>query len=193
MRHLANLSDTELIANLRNGQEQAFDVLFRRYHKDIRNVILHYTKDRLITEDLSQDTFIKIYTSLKGGKYAEQGSFLPWALRIARNLCMDYLRKESQFSRSAKIIHDDCLFTTANQGAEAKLSAKQQDQQLHRFINRLPDDQKKVVHYRFFEELTFKEIAGLMNTSVNTSLGRMRYGVMHLRKQVAQTPSFVWR
>ena len=193
MRHLANLSDTELIANLRNGQEQAFDVLFRRYQKDIRNVILHYVKDKVLTEDLSQDSFIRIYASLKNGKYNEQGSFLPWALRIARNLCMDHLRKEAQFSKSNTSLHDDFQCTMPCQSAEARMTIKQRDEQLQLFINRLPDEQKKVVHYRFFEELSFKEIAALMNTSVNTSLGRMRYGVLHLRRQVAKTPAIAWR
>lgn len=160
-----------------------------RYAKDVRHVIMHYVQDRLLTEDLSQDAFLKIYTSLKCGKYNEQGKFLPWALRIARNLCMDHLRKAVQFPPSEQMLHDGSLRTSPQENADYKLSAKQEEQRLNSFLNRLPDEQKKVVYYRYFEELSFKEIATLMNTSVNTSLGRMRYGLMHLRKQMISPSS----
>jgi RNA polymerase sigma factor (sigma-70 family) len=192
MRALQSLSDRELIECFHAGHERAFDVLFYRYGKDIRNVIVHYIKDRLLTEDLSQDAFLKIYTSLKRRKYNEEGKFLPWALRIARNLCMDHLRKASQLPALAHILHDDSL-CNPQLSAENKLCAKQRDQHLNTFISRLPEDQKKVVYYRYFEDLSFKQIALLMDTNVNTSLGRMRYGLAHLRKQIKYTPSYVWR
>lgn len=193
MRSLLSLSDSELIHQLYAGQEKAFDALLSRYEKDIRNVIHHHVKDRLTTEDLSQDAFLKIYTSLKKGKYNEQGKFLPWALRIARNLCMDHLRKATQMPVWSNVPYDDSLSTPVSHNAEYKLTMRQQEQHLSAFINRLPDDQKKVVYYRYFEELSFKEIAALMNTSVNTSLGRMRYGLAHLRKQINNTPALMWR
>ena len=193
MRRLLSLSDTELIAQFHAGHDKAFDVLLNRCARDVRNVITHYVKDRLLTEDLSQDAFLKIYTSLKAGKYNEQGKFLPWALRIARNLCMDHLRKAGQLPPSGQLLHDDKRCTSSREGADYQLSAKQEEQRLNALINRLPDDQKKVVCYRYFEELSFKEIAALMNTSVNTSLGRMRYGLAHLRKQMQGSPSPTWR
>lgn len=189
MRRLASLSDTELIAQLHAGHDKAFEVLLNRYAKDVRNVIMHYVQDRLLTEDLSQDAFLKIYTSLKCGKYNEQGKFLPWALRIARNLCMDHLRKAVQFPPSEQMLHHSRLCTSPQENADHKLSAKQQEQHLNFLLNTLPEDQKKVVRYRYFEELSYKEIAALMNTSVNTSLGRMRYGLMHLRRQMLNGPS----
>lgn len=193
MRRLLNLSDTELIEHLQMGHGKAFDVLIQRYEKDLRNVIYHYVKDWLLTDDLSQDVLIKIYTSLKQNKYNERGKFLPWALRIARNLCLDYLRKAAQVPRTSAIPHHDCLCTTAGQSAEGRLIARQQEQQLSVFINRLPHDQKQVVCYRIFEQRSYKEIAVRMNTSVNTSLARMRYGLTHLRKQVTNTPLCLWR
>ena len=192
MRLLVKLSDTELIECFHQGQEKAFDVLFCRYQKDVRNVIAHYVRDRLVTEDLSQDAFIRIYTSLKRGKYNEQGKFISWALRIVRNLCMDYLRKVAQRPILGPMLQDDCLCTTENQDAGNKMATKQQQHRLNGLINRLPEDQKKVVYYRYFEELSFKEISALMNTSVNTSLGRMRYGLSHLRKQVTDRSSYLW-
>jgi RNA polymerase sigma factor (sigma-70 family) len=177
MRRLLSLSDLELLQCFHAGQEKAFDVLLHRYQKDVRNVIQHYVKDRLLTEDLSQDVFLKVYTSLKRGTYNEQGKFLPWSLRIARNVCMDHLRKSAQLPPSGQILHDDYLCTDARHNAENKLILKQQEQQLTAIINHLPEDQKKVVCYRYYEERSFKEIARLMSTSVNTSLGRMRYGL----------------
>ena len=193
MRRLLSLSDGELIESIRAGHDKAFEALLYRYENDIRNVIRHYVKDRLTAEDLSQEASLKIYTSLKSGKYNEQGKLLPWALRIARNLCMDHLRKAAQFPPVTKLCYDDYLSTYSNQNAEHRLTVKQQEQQLNAFIEGLPEDQKKVVHYRYFEDLSFKEIAALMNTSVNTSLGRMRYGLAHLRKQVNRSPALAWR
>lgn len=191
MRRLLGLSDIELVISLQAGHEKALDVLLQRYKQDIRNIIWHYTKDDRIIEDLSQEVLIKIYTSLKQKKYNEQGKFLPWALRVTRNLCLDYLKKKAQLPHIGKFLHDDCLTIAASQNAENRLVAKQQEQQLSVFINRLPDDQKRVVYYRFFEELNYKEIAVLMNTSVNTSLGRMNYALTRLRKHVNNAPSFL--
>jgi RNA polymerase sigma factor (sigma-70 family) len=144
-------------------------------------------------EDLSQDTFIKIYTSLKAGKYNEQGKFLPWALRITRNLCMDHLRRGVKHPVSGTLLHDNYVGTSTQQNAESSLALRQREEQMNAFINNLQEDQKKVIFYRYFEELSFKEIAILMNTSINTSVGRMRYGLMHLRRQVDGTPSYFWR
>src|SRR4051812_33824545 len=107
MKILAHLSDKELIECLHKGYEKAFDVLFCRYKKNVRLVVLHYVKDKLVTEDLCQDAFIRIYTSLKTGKYNEQGSFLAWALHICRNLCMDHLRKASQLRVAAHEIPEN--------------------------------------------------------------------------------------
>ena len=189
MKLMKNMSDSELIKQLFLGQDRAFDVLFFRYNKDVRNVVHHFVKDRVITEDLSQDVFIRIYTSLKEKKYNEQGSFLPWCLRIARNLCMDYLRKAAQLRVSENTIDNNRFTTTMSQSAESCLVARQQEQQLNNLINRLSEEQKKVIRYRFYEELSFKEVASIMNTSVNTSLGRMRYGLMNLRKLAVNLPS----
>ena len=186
---MQNMSDSDLITQLFNGQERAFDILFCRYNKDVRNVVHHYVKDRVVTEDLSQDVFIRIYISLKQKKYNEQGSFLPWCLRIARNQCMDYLRKSAQFRVSENVIDHNSYITPHSQSAESCLVARQQEQQLSSLINRLSEEQKKVIRYRFYEELSFKEVASIMNTSVNTSLGRMRYGLMNLRKLAANSPS----
>lgn len=193
MRRIQHLSDTELIQSLLQGCEQAFEVLFHRYGADVRNVIVHYIKDRSLSDDLSQEVFLKIYTSLKGGKYDEQGKFKPWALRIAHNLCMDYLRKARQMRVTLCAEWGDAFSISTTLAPNCRLTAKQQEQQLNTMIERLPPEQKQVVRYRYFEDLSFKEISALMNTSVNTSLGRMRYALGHLNKQMQKVPSSSWR
>ncbi|MFL5741015.1 MAG: RNA polymerase sigma factor [Flavisolibacter sp.] len=184
MRILAQLSDKELIEEVYKGQEQAFEILFSRYKKDVRTIILRCVSNRLVTEDLCQDSFIRVFNALRKRNYNEQGNFRAWILCVARNLCMDYLRKSTQFNRSGIPLYDDCVSTTAGDCVENRMVMKQQEQQLLAFINRLPEEQKQVVHYRFFEGMSFKEISALMKTNVNTSQGRMRYGLAHLRKQV---------
>ncbi len=188
-----NLSDTELIESFHGGDERSFGVLLGRYERDVRNVIVHCVKDRSVMEDLSQDVFIKVYTSLKAGKYNEQGKFLPWALRITRNLCMDHLRRAVQHPAPCTLLHDNYVGTSTRYSIENNLALRQREEQMGAFINNLQEDQKKVIFYRYFEELSFKEIATLMNTSINTSVGRMRYGLMHLRRQVDRTPSYLWK
>ena len=193
MRRYNQLSDTELAHLLFNGQEQAFEILFTRYQPEVCKVIVHYVKDKVLAEDLSQEVFLKIYTSLKSGKYDEQGKFKPWALRIAHNLCMDHLRKAAQMPVA---LWDECSgvpHTPAPVYTQCNMTAKQQAQRLNHLIESLPEVQKKVVRYRYFEELSFKEISVLMNTSVNTSLGRMRYALERLSKGVKQTPSLSWQ
>ena len=193
MRKLIHLSDKELLQSLRNGHQQAFEVLFLRYKTDLQKVILHYVKDKVLTEDLLQDAFIKIYTSVCAGRYNDEGKFLPWSLRIAHNLCMDHLRKAKRLPSFQGEPKDEAHFVPTESCAETALIKKEQEQQLYQLIHHLPEDQKKVVAYRYYEELSFKEISEVMNTSVNTSLGRMRYALLHLRKQVNNNASFAWR
>lgn len=190
MTLLFNLLDTDLVERMGDGQEKAFEVLFCRYQKDVYRIVLHYLKNKTASEDLCQDIFLRVYVSLKEGKYNERGTFLAWLLRIAHNMCMDHLRKAARHEYSDNGVPENLLFTSPNTDAENRLVAKQRGQQLSVFIGRLPKDQKKVIYYRYFEELSFKEIATLMNASVNTSLGRMRYGLAHLRKHIVASASF---
>lgn len=188
---LLNLSDKELIEHLQAGNAKAFDILFSRYRKDVRNVIVYYVRDKEVAEDICQDVFIRIYTSLKHERYNEHGSFLPWVLRIARNLCMDHLRKVSRLPAMVNGLADNGWHPIVQNYAEKRMLTKQQQHHMNGLINNLPEDQKKVVYYRYFEDLSFKEISMLMNTSINTSIGRMRYGLERLRKQVNYSALFL--
>lgn len=141
---------------------------------------MYHVKDRTLAEDLAQEVYIRIISSIQKNQYCEEGKFLPWALRIAFNSCMDHLRKKNRTSYvpdfSETILGE---FSVAS--PEAKLVQKQAAEQLHTMLDELSAEQKRVVHYRHFEDLSFKEIALRTNTSVNTSLGRMWYALMHLR------------
>ncbi|MBE7171331.1 MAG: sigma-70 family RNA polymerase sigma factor [Williamsia sp.] len=193
MRLLQSLTDTELIDHFHKGHKKAFELLFFRYKEDVRRVIIHYVKDATVAEDLSQEAFIRIYTSIENRKYNEQGKFLPWALRIVRNLCLDHLRKTAQLSPTVQIVYEEWAGATEQPNAEDNLVARQLQLQLFSLLNCLPEEQKKVVCYRYFDGLCFKKIASLMNTSVTTSVARMRYGLAHLRKQINESPACLSR
>ncbi|MDQ6608297.1 MAG: sigma-70 family RNA polymerase sigma factor [Bacteroidota bacterium] len=192
MKNLIALTDVELIRLFLSGDEKGFDVLFLRYKTDLTKVILYYCKDKFIAEDLVQDTFFKILSSLKNNRYHEEGKFLPWALRIAHNICMDHLRKNANTPPTTELFQGTVLYESTH-SAETKMVQDQLRNKIHLLIDRLPDEQKEVVYGRHFEELSFKEISSRMNTSVNTSLGRMRYGLTHLRKLIVNDAGFVWQ
>lgn len=189
MNKLSERSDQELLHSFMQGHVQAFDVLFLRYKADITRMVLHYTRDSSVADDLVQESFIKVFSSLTAGRYNEEGKFRPWILRVAHNLCMDHLKKPSrivyveQFSPSVLAYH-----TTAS--PEEALIRRQRSAQLAQLEHQLPEDLKQVVTYRHYEEMSVKEIAEKTAACVSTSLGRMRYGVMHLRKAVQSDPVF---
>jgi RNA polymerase sigma factor (sigma-70 family) len=175
-----NFSDIELIDRFQQGNEKAFQVLYQRHQRDIFATIVYYVKNRTLAEDLSQEVYIKIIAAIKAKRYCEDGKFLPWALRIAYNHCMDQLRKKNRTFYTPDL-YDSMLGTIAEPSPEIKMVREETATVVRNLVNQLSPEQKKVVRYRYFEELSFKEIARLTNTNVNTSLGRMRYSLMHLR------------
>ncbi|HEX2536478.1 MAG TPA: sigma-70 family RNA polymerase sigma factor [Chitinophagaceae bacterium] len=189
MKTLHALADNELIRQFREGNDRAFQELFLRYRTNLWTLVHHYVPDRLQAEDLLQETLIKVCLSLKAGRYNEEGKFLPWCLRIAHNLCMDHLRKPrmvayvEDFSQTA--LAAETIFSP-----EDRFIERQQQAQLVQLIHRLPEPIREVVAYRHFGELSFKEIAARTGAGVNTTLGRMRYGLMHLRKAMKDHPAF---
>ncbi|HNJ59415.1 MAG TPA: sigma-70 family RNA polymerase sigma factor, partial [Chitinophagaceae bacterium] len=137
-----------------------------------------------LAEDLFQDVFIKVIDTLRNNKYSEEGKFLPWALRISHNLCVDYFRKVKR-TPTIKTSDDRDIFETINvveESSETKLIANQSHDRVRKMIDMLPDEQREVLVLRHFADLSFKEIADITNCSINTALGRMRYGLINLRK-----------
>ncbi len=188
------ISDQGLIDQYLNGNEDCLRMLINRHKSQIYTTIYFLVKDEYLAEDLFQETFLKIVNTLKEGRYQEQGKFLPWALRIARNLAIDHFRKTSKRpivtdNEGTDILENLDVETETNM--EEDIVREQTQMQVRDLIQRLPENQKEVLIYRHYAGLSFKEIAELTNVSINTALGRMRYALNNLRKIMAkyQAPS----
>jgi RNA polymerase sigma-70 factor (ECF subfamily) len=187
MKTLEQVADLDLIRSFQAGDTEAFDVLVTRY-KDRISSILFFVKDTYLAEDLFQDVFIKIIDTLKNKRYTEEGKFLPWALRIAHNLCVDYFRKVKR-TPAIKTSDDQDIFEVINVSQEApdqKLMRGESHDKVRRMLDLLPEEQREIIVLRHYANLSFKEIAEITNCSINTALGRMRYGLINLRKMMTE-------
>lgn len=187
MKTLEHVSDTELIRSFQEGDTEAFEVLIYRYKDKIYSSILFFVKDSYLAEDLFQDVFIKIIDTLKNKRYTEEGKFLPWALRIAHNLCVDYFRKVKR-TPAIKTSDNKDIFDVINiyeDGADQKIMQSQSHDRVRMMLELLPEEQREIIVLRHYANLSFKEIAQITNCSINTALGRMRYGLINLRKMMA--------
>lgn len=183
---MANLqtSDALLVKDYVAGNEKALASLIKRHESKIYGFIYSKISDRDISNDIFQDTFIKVIKTLKTNSYNEEGKFLPWVMRIAHNLIIDHFRKnkkmpmfrETEEFSIFSIMSDDSL-TIENQ-----IIAEQVEVDVRKLIEGLPADQKEVLMMRMYQDMSFKEISELTGVSINTSLGRMRYALMNLRK-----------
>jgi RNA polymerase sigma-70 factor (ECF subfamily) len=188
MKTLEHVSDTELIRSFQEGDTEAFEVLIYRYKDKIYSSILFFVKDSYLAEDLFQDVFIKIIDTLKNKRYTEEGKFLPWALRIAHNLCVDYFRKVKR-TPAIKTSDNKDIFDVINvyeEGADQKIMQSQSHDRVRMMLELLPEEQREIIVLRHYANLSFKEIAQITNCSINTALGRMRYGLINLRKMMAE-------
>ena len=179
----SNLSDQELVKKYINGDNYSFEVLLNRHKNRVFAFIMSKIKNKDLSEDIFQDTYVKVVNSLQKGKYNEEGKFLPWVMRIAHNLVIDHFRKQKKMHmvRSNNdfdifdIIKDDSI------NVDDRLIRDQIFNDLRALINLLPKDQKEVLKMRYFEEMSFKKIAEYFDISINTALGRMRYALINLR------------
>ena len=186
------LPDSKLIANYQNGDEQALATLIERHQRELFSFIFYKVLDEELANDFFQDTFIKIILKLKEGKYAEKDKFILWAKRIASNLIIDYFRVKSKYIKVSDTSYEDeefSIFDTIKEtedNIEERLILNQIHADLKNIMSLLPENQQEIIKMRFYDELTFKEIAELTNTSINTTLGRMRYALMNIRKIIAE-------
>jgi RNA polymerase sigma factor (sigma-70 family) len=192
--HVSNSNtDQQLITSFVQGNVKALELLINRYKDKIYNSIYFLVKDKYLAEDIFQDAFIKVIDTLQNGKYNDEGKFLPWVLRICHNLCVDHFRKVKRTPTitlpDGKDIFDVLDFKTTN--AEGTMMKQQQHSSLHKYLDKLPDDQREVIILRHFGDLSFKQIADIMGCSINTALGRMRYGLINLRKLMAPRQAIV--
>jgi RNA polymerase sigma-70 factor (ECF subfamily) len=146
-------------------------------------------KDKFLAEDLFQETFLRIIDTLRSRRYNEEGKFLPWAMRIAHNLCVDYFRK---VKRTPAILTQDkqdifdVIHVVITDNAEQRMIREQSYDRMHQMLAKLPDEQREVIVLRHFGDMSFKQIAETTNCSINTALGRMRYGLINLRKMMTE-------
>jgi RNA polymerase sigma factor (sigma-70 family) len=186
MNKTVQLTDNELIQLFQQGNPRAFDALIDRHQERIFNAINFMVKDSYLAEDLIQDIFIKIINNLKQNKYNDEGKFLPWALRIAHNFCVDHFRKVKR-TPTIKTSDDQDLFEIikhSDHPADYKMTRSQTHRNIQELVDLLPEEQREIIVLRHYANLSFKEIAQMTNCSINTALGRMRYGLINLRKMM---------
>lgn len=189
MGNITNKTDEELAYMYIDGNNRAFDELLKRNQSKLFSYIQFVVRDNDIADDLFQDTFVKIIMKLQCGKYTDSGKFSSWILRIAHNVIMDYYRQQ----KSLKIAnHDDNdMSKIGNEEVlesfiENEIINDQTMNDVRKMMNLLPPPQREVVYMRFYQNLSFKEIADMTDVSINTSLGRMRYAILNMRRMARE-------
>jgi RNA polymerase sigma-70 factor (ECF subfamily) len=178
------LPDALLVRHYIDGDELALSVLVKRHQSKIFGFIYSKVLDRDISDDIFQDTFIKVIKTLKSNSYNEEGKFLPWVMRIAHNLIIDHFRKNKKMPlyRETEEFSIFSIMTDNSPNIESKIITEQVESDLLRLIDELPADQKEVLEMRIYQDLSFKEISESTGVSINTALGRMRYALINLRR-----------
>lgn len=188
MKNLISLTDEQLITAFNEGNAYAMEVLVNRHKARIYTSIYVLVKDRYLAEDIFQDLFIKIVETFRAGKYKEENRFVQWAMRIAHNLCVDHFRKIKtkpviRTSEGADIFD---VLNFSEPSAEDNLMKAQSNEKIMKLVCLLPEDQREIIILRHFADLKFREISNVLNCSVNTALGRMRYALLNLRKLIEE-------
>lgn len=186
MKHLADMSDEELAVSYMEGNNRAFDLLLEHNQSKLFSYILFIVRDEDVANDVFQETFIKIIVKLRHRKYAPTGKFAAWCMRIAHNVIMDQFRQlkserivePTENNDLSNLTHDDLL----DSNIETRFINDQVMKDIQKMINLLPPSQREVVFMRFFQQMSFKEIAKTTEVSINTALGRMRYAILNMRK-----------
>ena len=186
MKHLADMSDEELALSYMEGNNRAFDLLLEHNQSKLFSYILFIVRDEDIANDMFQETFIKIIVKLRHRKYAPTGKFAAWCMRIAHNVIMDQYRQQkserivepTEDNDLSNLTHDDLL----DSNIETHFINDQVMKDIQKMIDLLPPSQREVVFMRFFQQMSFKEIAKTTEVSINTALGRMRYAILNMRK-----------
>jgi len=180
------LDDSVLVSNYINGSERSLEILIGRHKQRIYSFIYSKVLDRDVSEDIFQDTFIKVINTLKLGNYNEEGKFLPWVMRIAHNLVIDHFRKGNRMPTFKNTEEFDIfsVLSDSSLNAEKQIIKDQIHFDVRRIVDELPADQKEVLIMRIYRDMSFKEISESTGVSINTALGRMRYALINLRKVI---------
>ena len=185
MQNFDKHTDDQLVAAYANGNNEAFDALLQRHQSRVYNYIYQMVRERDSAEDIFQGTFVKAITTIRQGRYTENGKFAAWINRIARNLVIDSFRQEKV---EASVSSDDENFDILNRKElsddtiEDLMIDRQIRDDLRKLIRHLPKSQRQVLVMRYYRNLSFKEIAEATGVSINTALGRMRYAILNIRR-----------
>ena len=185
MENLNQLTDDMLVALYSKGNDKAFDVLLSRYQGKIFNYIFFIVRNQELAEDIFQETFVKAIVTMQQGRYNADGKFGAWITRIAHNLVIDSFRQErnentiSNDETEVDLLNDADL---CDDNIEMQMVNDQTLTDVRRLVDVLPDSQREVVYMRYYQDLSFKEIAEIVGVSINTALGRMRYALLNMRK-----------
>lgn len=186
---LKKMTDEELVVSYAEGNNAAFDILLNRHKSNIYSYIYFIVRNRELTEDIFQETFVKAIMTIKQGRYTENGKFRAWISRIAHNLIIDNFRQEKN---EQTISNDECEIDLFNNSKlsdgtiEDELVKDQILSDVKRLVEYLPDNQKEVLVLRYYQDLSFKEIADITGVSINTALGRMRYAILNMRRMAEE-------
>lgn len=177
-------TDQQLVEAYRNGSESSLAILVSRHQRKIFSSILYLVKDKEVAEDIFQDTFMKVINTIKKGAYNEEGKFLPWVLRIGHNMVIDHFRRQQRMP----MVHDKEDYSIIEslklmeENVQDKMLREQIYKEVRMLVEELPFEQKEVIVMRHFADMSFKEISEATGVSINTSLGRMRYALINLRR-----------
>ncbi|WP_407526504.1 sigma-70 family RNA polymerase sigma factor [Lacibacter sp. MH-610] len=188
MRTNEQFTDQQLVHQFKDGDATALETLVLRHKDKLYTSIFLLVKDKYLAEDLFQEVFIRVIDTIRGNRYTEEGKFLPWAMRIAHNLCVDHFRRVKR-TPTIKTSDNHDIFEVLNfseDNAEQKMMKNQSYDRIRRMLDLLPEEQREVIVLRHYADLSFKEIASLTNCSINTALGRMRYGLINMRKMMME-------
>ena len=185
-------SDESLVKKFHSGNNKCFDAILNRYQLRVFSYIIKMVKDKDLANDIFQEVFIKVITSLKKDNYNHEGKLLSWILRISHNQVIDHFRKDSKMpiaGRSQNLNDDFNIFDVIKleeKSIEDVMVNDQIQEDVRSLVNELPNEQMQVVRMRYFLQMSFKDIAEISGVSINTSLGRMRYALINLRKLVEE-------
>ena len=193
MKNLNQLTDDMLVAFYSKGENKAFDELLSRYQDKLFNYIYFVVHNQELAEDIFQETFVKAIVTIQQGRYTADGKFSAWITRIAHNLVIDSFRQERNENTVSNDEGEIDLFNNAelcDDNIEMQMVNDQTLNDIRRLVDALPDNQREVVYMRYYQDLSFKEIADITGVSINTALGRMRYAILNMRR-IAQENDIV--
>ena len=189
MKKLSDESDERLICLYAEGCNEAFDELIERHKNRVFSYIFHSVKNSELADDIFQETFVKAIMTIRQKLYVENGKFSAWITRIAHNLIIDHFRQEkAENLQSTDATEVDILNRKelSESTIEDNLISTQIEDDVHRLINALPDNQRQVLLMRYYRNMSFREIADATQVSINTALGRMRYAILNMRRMAEE-------